>query len=210
MRRYSASVSWGRRKTAVAIGLATVLSLGLSAAIALRHGDVPLIANPFDEQRPASPEMTRSEMPSEVHERAIQVFEMRGMQSYLLYAPIRQPARTYGPALDTVRATFDWAVDVHGLSASVDVSAALFELEAGINKANYGGNSAGWLFHYTSQNSEKIDDAIMFPEPFRLEPTDYLSLIAWIYNDADVEAVAEPEVIVYFTRASPRDQDLSG
>jgi hypothetical protein len=191
-------MGWGRRKAAVVAGIALLATF--TAAAAVDDGDLPLIANPFDE--PQLEEMTRSGPPLEVHERPIQVAEnLPGMQSYLLHAPIRQPARTYGPGFDTVRATFDRAVDVHGLSASVDVSATLFELEAGINKANYGGNSPGWLFHYTSEASEKIDEAVMFPHPFRLKSSDYLSLTAWIYNGSSVEAVAQPEVIVYFTPA---------
>jgi hypothetical protein len=205
-------------KLLLAAGIAVSLSFVITAAA--DDGDLPLVANPFLSQQEeqievavpaptispnpssAPPPMRRSGPPIEVHERHIDVVKGRpGMQSFLLYAPIRQPARTYGPALDTIRAVFSDPVDVHGLSASVDLNAGLFELEAGINQPNYGGNSPGWLFHYTSLNSAKIEESIMFPQPFRVNTDDYLSLTAWISNDAQGEAVAQPEVIVFFTPA---------
>lgn len=150
---------------------------------------------------PVAP-VRRAGPPTVVHERHIDVATGQpGMQSFLLYAPMRQPARTSGPATDIVRAVFDAPVDVHGASASVDLSADLFELALGIDKPVYGGNSAGWLFHYTSQRSASIDQSVMFPRPFRVDPTQYLSLTAWIANPTQEQAVAQPEVIVFFTPA---------
>jgi hypothetical protein len=198
---YRARVQRRHTRAAVAVSVASLVLLGGAVIAAADDHDLPLIVNPFYPE-PSRQAMTSSGPPAEVHERSIDVVgDLPGMQSYLLHAPIRQPAWTYGPARDTIRARFSQPVDVHGLSASVDLSAALFELEAGINKENYGGNSNGWLFHYTSENNQKIDESVMFPRPFRLSPTDYLSLTAWISNTSSAEAIAQPEVIVYFTPA---------